>query len=193
MELSARQIEILEASGKILMSKGIMGLTTKNLAQAMDFSESALYRHFKDKETIISQLIGYLSENINNRFETIVNSDLKAEDKLVELLNSQFKFFKTNPHFIVVILSDGLLDNSENIKNEIVKLMQTNFKAFLKVVIQGQESKVFNQEIEAEFLVHYVMGSFRLQMLKWKLANFQFDIETTGMNIMNNLMTLLKK
>ena len=45
--ITDRQIEIIEASGKILMEKGILGLTTKNLAQKMNFSESALYRHFK--------------------------------------------------------------------------------------------------------------------------------------------------
>lgn len=193
IELSARQVEIIVASGKILMEKGILGLTTKNLAQEMNFSESALYRHFEDKEAIISHLIGYLSENINIRFETILNSDLNPEEKLIELFKSQFKFFKTNPHFIIIILSDGLLDNSENIKNEILKLMQTNSTAFTKLIKQGQESKIFNQEIDAEYLVHFAMGTFRLQILKWKLANFSFDIEKKGMDTMNNLLVLLKK
>ena len=40
--ITERQLEIIEASGKILMEKGILGLTTKNLAKEMHFSESAL-------------------------------------------------------------------------------------------------------------------------------------------------------
>ncbi len=193
MTLSDRQLEIIEASGKILMEKGILGLTTKNLAKEMNFSESALYRHFKDKEAIISLLIRFLSDNITSRFEDILQKNITPEEKFIELFKSQFLFFKANPHFIVIVLSDGLLDHSEAIKAEILKLMQTNALAFKKMIVEGQEAKLFNQEIEVEHLVHFVMGTFRLQMLKWKLANFSFDIEKVGMKTMTDLLILLKK
>ncbi|MDM1074318.1 TetR/AcrR family transcriptional regulator [Empedobacter brevis] len=192
IDLSKRQLEIIEVSGKILMQKGVAGLTTKNLAQKMNFSESALYRHFKDKEEIITHLISYLSENINQRFESIINTDLSAEEKFNQLFKSQFSFFKANPHFIVIVLSEGLLDNSETIKNTILKLMQTNSNVFKNLILQGQESKTFNQNIDVDYLVHFIMGTFRLQMLKWKLSNFEFDIEKKGIETMTNLLTLIK-
>lgn len=190
---SKRQQEIIESAGKLLMEKGIKGLTTKNLAQEMEFSESALYRHFKNKEDIILLLIRFLSENINLRFETILKAENNAEEKFLALFLSQFQFFKKNPHFIVIVLSDGLMDNSEDIKKSIKKLIETNFGAIKQIMIEGQQSKDFNQEMEAESLVHFAMGSFRLQMLQWKLSNFNFDIEIKGMKTMTNLLTLLKK
>ena len=190
---SKRQQEIIESAGKLLMEKGIKGLTTKNLAQEMEFSESALYRHFKNKEDIILLLIHFLSENINLRFETILKTENNAEEKFLALFKSQFQFFKTNPHFIVIVLSDGLMDNSDEIKSSIKKLIETNFGAIKQIMIEGQQSKDFNQEMEAESLVHFAMGSFRLQMLQWKLSNFSFDIEAQGMKTMTNLLTLLKK
>ena len=190
---SKRQQEIIESAGKLLMEKGIKGLTTKNLAQEMEFSESALYRHFKNKEDIILLLIHFLSENINLRFETILKAENNAEEKFLALFLSQFQFFKKNPHFIVIVLSDGLMDNSEDIKKSIKKLIETNFGAIKQIMIEGQQSKDFNQEMEAESLVHFAMGSFRLQMLQWKLSNFSFDIEAQGMKTMTNLLTLLKK
>ena len=190
---SKRQQEIIESAGKLLMEKGIKGLTTKNLAQEMEFSESALYRHFKNKEDIILLLIRFLSENINLRFETILKAENNAEEKFLALFLSQFQFFKKNPHFIVIVLSDGLMDNSEDIKKSIKKLIETNFAALKKIMTDGQESKLFNQEMEADSLVHFAMGTFRLQMLQWKLSNFNFDIEAKGMKTMTDLLTLLKK
>lgn len=190
--LSIRQLEILEASGKLLMDKGIMGMTTKNLAQEMNFSESALYRHFKDKEAIVTHLIGYLSENINQRFAAITAKNLNAVETLSQLFASQFSFFKNNPHFIVIVLSDSLIDNSSNIRSEILKLMQSNAGVFLKVVKDGQEKGQLSNEIEPEDLVHVIIGSFRLQMLKWKLADFSFDIEKKGMKTMETVLSLIK-
>lgn len=192
LDITDRQFEIIEASGKILIDKGITGLTTKNLAAEMSFSESALYRHFKDKEAIISLLIQYLVQNINTRFEEIQSSETNEEEKYVSLFKSQFQFFKKNPHFIVIVLSDGLLESSEIIKLNIEKLMQTNAKTFKNLITAGQKATIFTSNIEADYLVHYIMGAFRLQMLKWKLANFSFDIEKNGMKTMINLLTLIK-
>ena len=48
-EISNRQFEIIVAAGKILTSSGVSGLTIKNLAKEMKFSESAIYRHFASK------------------------------------------------------------------------------------------------------------------------------------------------
>ena len=193
MQISNKQQAIIEVSGKILMEKGILGLTTKNLALEMNFSESALYRHFKNKEEIILLLIRYLSNNINERFENIINSDINPEEKYIQLFKSQFAFFNKNPHFIAIVLSDGLMDNSEEIKNEVQKLIQINAICYKKVIVRGQNSNIFNNEVDADDLVHFAMGTFRLQMLKWKLSNFSFDIETQGMKTMTNLLTLLKK
>lgn len=193
MQISNKQQAIIEVSGKILMEKGILGLTTKNLALEMNFSESALYRHFKNKEEIILLLIRYLSNNINERFENIINSDINPEEKYIQLFKSQFAFFNKNPHFIAIILSDGLMDNSIEIKNEVQKLIQINAICYKKVIVRGQNSNIFNNEVDADDLVHFAMGTFRLQMLKWKLSNFSFDIETQGMKTMTNLLTLLKK
>lgn len=190
---SKRQQEIIESAGKLLMDKGIKGLTTKNLAQEMNFSESALYRHFKNKEDIVLLLISFLSDNINSRFEGILNSEMKSDDKILQLFLSQFQFFKINPHFIVIVLSDGLMDNSEDIKNNIIKLIETNTAAIKTVIEDGQNAKIFNQDIEADSLVHFALATFRLQMLKWKLSNFSFDIEVAGMKTMTNLITLFKK
>lgn len=191
--VSDRQLQIIEASAKLLMEKGILGLTTKNLAQEMKFSESALYRHFKNKEAIIILLIRYLATNINMRFEDILNSDLEPNEKFLTLFRSQFSFFKSNPHFIIIVLSDGIIDNTEEVKFEIQNLMRTNANHFKTIIQLGQKSKLFNDEIETESLVHFVMGTFRLQMLQWKLANFNFDIESQGMKTMTNLLTLIKK
>jgi AcrR family transcriptional regulator len=192
LDITVRQIEIIEASGRILMDKGITALTTKNLAKEMGFSESALYRHFKDKEAIVSLLIQYLAENIHQRFEQILTSNISEEEKYLALFKSHFQYFKKNPHFIVIVLSDGLMDSSEMIKSCVGKLIHANAKSFKTVIEDGQKARVFTSTVEADFLVHFIMGSFRLQMLKWKLANFSFDIEKIGMKTMAKLLTLIK-
>ena len=79
---SKRQHEIIESAGRLLMDKGVKGLTTKNLALEMGFSESALYRHFKNKEDIIVLLLDHLYNNIKERLEETQKNDNAPSEKL---------------------------------------------------------------------------------------------------------------
>ena len=58
MELKTRQLEIIEAAGRLLTKGGVNSLTIKNIAKEMNFSEGAVYRHFQSKEEITVALYG---------------------------------------------------------------------------------------------------------------------------------------
>jgi AcrR family transcriptional regulator len=67
LEITTRQSEIIDAAGKILTTSGVSGLTIKNLAKEMQFSESAIYRHFESKEDIILAMLEFLAKNMDER------------------------------------------------------------------------------------------------------------------------------
>lgn len=191
--ISSRQLEIIEAAGKILTREGVGGLTIKNLAKEMEFSESALYRHFTSKEEIIIALIEYLTANLNERVGTIVRHDIAADEKLTQLFKSQLEYFCANPHFVVAVFSDGLLDESERINEAIYNLMGTMMHHLLPVIIEGQEQGIFTSRIEADALLHIIMGTFRLEMYKWRITGFGFDIIEEGNSMISQVMLLVKK
>lgn len=191
MEVSERQKEIINAAGKILTQAGLSGLTTKNLAKEMEFSEAAIYRHFDSKEEIILALLGFLKSNMDERLGRIYMVDTSAQQKFQAIFQSQFEFFRDNPHFVVAVFSDGLLEESYKINQAILDLMQVKMKYLTPLVMQGQQSGTFTQAITTEELVHIIMGSFRLQMFKWRIANFQFDIIRQGKNMIAALLTLM--
>ena len=91
MEITPRQTEIIEAAGKILTSSGVSGLTIKNLAKEMGFSESAIYRHFKSKEEIIVAMLNYLADDIDKRL-TDLNKPVEPDEQFKSLFREQFRF-----------------------------------------------------------------------------------------------------
>ncbi|RTL51557.1 MAG: TetR family transcriptional regulator [Sphingobacteriales bacterium] len=192
-KISDRQKEIIEAAGRILSNSGVSGLTIKNLAKEMQFSESAIYRHFASKEAIIIAMLEYLAENMDERLSKVILSTQKPEEKFIALFQSQFLFFKKNPHFVVAVFSDGLMEESEAINEAISKIMQVKMKHLMPVIIEGQQKGLFTNSITTEELMHIVMGTFRLQMFKWRIAAFQFDIKRNGDNMLQSILTLIKK
>ena len=190
--ISDRQLEIIEAAGKILTASGVSGLTIKNLAKEMKFSESAIYRHFTSKEEIIIALLEYLARSMDDRYTNAISIEQSPEEKFATLFQNQFSFFKKNPHFVVAVFSDGLLEESQRINETILKIMGVKMKHLLPIVIEGQQKNVFTNAITADELLHIVIGTFRLQMFKWRVANFQFDISKNGANMIQSVLTLIK-
>jgi AcrR family transcriptional regulator len=191
MEITPRQFEIIEAAGKILTSSGVGGLTIKNLAKEMQFSESAIYRHFKSKEDIIVAMLNYLANSIEERFSNRDGS-MDPEQKLKALFDEQFRFFNNNPHFVVAVFSDGLFEESQLINETLLKVMNVKMKHLMPIIMEGQQKGVFTNAITTEELMHIIMGTFKLQMFKWRLANFEFDINRIGGNMVQSMLTLIK-
>ena len=184
--ISDRQLEIIEAAGKILTASGVSGLTIKNLAKEMKFSESAIYRHFTSKEEII------IAISMDERYTIAISSVQSPEEKFTTLFQNQFSFFKKNPHFVAAVFSDGLLEESQRINKTILKIMGVKMKHLMPIILEGQQQKVFTNAITSDELMHIIMGTFRLQMYKWRIANFQFDISRSGDNMIQSVLTLIK-
>ena len=191
MDITPRQLEIIEAAGKILTSSGVSGLTIKNLAKEMKFSESAIYRHFASKEHIIVAMLNYLADGIDKRLSNLPKST-GPEEQFISLFIEQFRFFSENPHFVVAVFSDGLMEESQLINETIIKLMNVKIKHLMPILMEGQQKGIFTNTITNEELIHIVMGTFKLQMFKWRLANFQFDLNEIGANMVQSILTLIK-
>lgn len=188
-EISERQFEIIEAAGTILSNSGVGGLTIKNLAKEMGFSESAIYRHFTSKEEIIVALLEYLANSMDERLSALTATD--PEERFIQLFQEQTRFFKKHPHFVVAVFSDGLMEASKRINETITKLMAVKMKHLKPVIVQGQRKGIFTNAVAADDLMHIVMGAFRLQMFKWRLSNFQSDIKRSGDHLIQSILVLI--
>lgn len=167
----------------ILTRHGLSGLTIKNLAAEMQFSESALYRHFKSKEDIIIALLNYLAVNMDKRLSLAYESNDNPATKFNKLFESQFKYFNQHPHFVVAVFSDCLLEESAYINEMTIKLMGIKKAHALPIIIEGQQKGVFINDISAEAMMHIIIGAFRLKMFKWRASNFNFNIEVQGKSL----------
>ena len=189
--ISGRQKELIDAAGRILTESGIGGLTTKKLAKEMGFSEAAIYRHFSGKEAIILALLGYLRENMSSRLSSL-DSDLGFEDRFKAIFSSQFTFFTQHPHFVVAVFSDGLWEESAQINQAILALMQTKTVILMPLIQKGQAQGIFKTDVSAEQLVHLVLGAFRLQMFKWRVSGFSFDLNISGNELIKSILKVIK-
>lgn len=191
-KISDRQFEIIEATGKILTTSGVSGLTIKNLAKEMKFTEGAIYRHFKSKEEIILAMLEYLAENMEYRYAKIASEQQSLEEKIKNLFYDQFSFFTKKPHFVVAVFTNGFMEESERINEAILTIMKTRMKYIKPLIEDAQKVSHFTNKISSEEILHILMGSTRLLMYKWRVANFKFNLEQKGPEMLESILKLIR-
>ena len=192
-ELSDRQKEIIDVSLELIAEKGIQGLTIKNLAKRIGFSESAIYRHYENKIQILLAILDFFKEGSERIFANELNSDDDAMVKINRLFVNQFTIFTNSPSLVAVIFSEELFRNEMVLAEKVNEIMNSNLNTMAQIIESGQENGEIRADVEASHLSIVVMGTLRLYVKKWHISNYSFNLVTKGNELSAAIETLIKK
>jgi len=193
MIFTERQLDIIDASKYLIGRKGIQNLTIKNLAKKMDFSEPALYRHFKDKTEILKALLLFHREIIKNGIFKILESDKSSIVKFQEILKFKFAHIEKNPALVMVIFSETSFQYSSVLSSVVAKIMEQRSKKIIDLLREGQKNNEIRNDVGAEQLATIIMGGIRKIILSWKLGDFKSDLKLEGEKLWITIEKLIKK
>jgi TetR/AcrR family transcriptional regulator len=112
----ARRQQILETlAGELERNPGAR-ITTARLAQALDLSEAALYRHFPSKARMYEGLIGFAEESVFNLFARILREETAAARRSERMVGVLLGFAARNPGITRVLMGDALVGEHERLR-----------------------------------------------------------------------------
>ena len=193
MDLSKRQIEIIEAATKLIGMGGVQSLTTKTLAAEMGFSEPALYRHFSDKNEILKSVLMYYKEILREGLTNIIQSDSTGKEKVKSMIDFQFNHFTNSPAVIMVIFSETSFQHNSQLSQAVSGIMNQKRKMVSTIIQLGQKEGNIRNDIAPEQLSTMIMGSMRFTILRWRLSNFDFDLVKEGNTLCKTIDLLIEK
>jgi TetR/AcrR family transcriptional regulator len=130
-------------------------ITTAALAEKLDVSEAALYRHFASKAQMYEGLIEFIESSVFTLANRITEDESDGErqcDKLVEML---LAFAEKNPGMVRVMTGDALVGEHERLQvrmNQFFERFESTLKQALRVSSDGDAAG------RAGTLIRYVIG-----------------------------------
>ena len=192
-KMSDRQKEIIDVSLQLIAEEGIQGLTIKNLAKKIGFSESAIYRHFESKIQILIAILDFFKEHTQQLFADQLNKNDNAIVKIKHLYFNQFKIFTQSPSLVAVVFSEELFQNENILAGKVSEIMNTNFEMMTQIIQAGQDAGELPTDIEASHLSLVVLGSLRLYVKQWHLSDYAFNLTEKGKAFSNSIEKLISK
>ncbi len=138
-----RRLEILKALAHMLEAPKWEKITTAALADKLDVSEAALYRHFASKAQMYEGLIEFIESSVFTLANKIAEDEAdghRQAEKLVEML---LAFAEKNPGMVRVMTGDALVGEHERLQarmNQFFDRFESTLKQSLRVASDGDAS-----------------------------------------------------
>lgn len=157
-----RRAEILRAAEKLMKSRGLSGVTTRQISREVGCSEGALYVHFKGR---LELLLAMLEENLPNMLGPLKKLGQSVghgspQENLVAALSGIFQF-----HQHVVPASAGLFAEPEllaayrNSLNRQGKGPHLSMGVLQEYIRSEQELGRIVSEVDAKFAAYLMMSA----------------------------------
>ena len=129
-----RRAQILQALAFELERNPGGRITTARLAQSLEVSEAALYRHFPSKARMYEGLIDFAEESVFTLFGNIARDELSAPRRCELLIGVVLTFATRNPGIARVLMGDALVGEHERLRarvNQFFERCETQFRQTL--------------------------------------------------------------
>tara|TARA_B110000858_G_scaffold155810_1_gene178022 strand:- start:142 stop:696 length:555 start_codon:yes stop_codon:yes gene_type:complete len=147
--------EILKALVEILEGEECGKITTKTISQKTDVTESALYKHYKNKQEIFNSLYQYIEVTIADKITEIkVNSNTDLE-RVKNIFYFLVLFVEKNRGFARLLTRESLTIDEQHVIDKVQTLFDNIEIEFLKLTKNKAVSSllvIYIQGILAEFV-----------------------------------------
>ena len=183
-----RKTEALEAAQQIIYEEGFYNLTIRKIAEKLNVSEAALYRHFNDKEDIIDKLTDLIF------FEACVidKNDKNPIEIFKDFIYKQAEKFEGNPYLSIISFQEDMFREYPNIKEKFTKHQKEREKEIINIINKGIEVGEIRRDINPSAFASIFMGSIRITVLKWKNNDFSYSLKEKLEEVNQELINYLK-
>jgi TetR/AcrR family transcriptional regulator len=151
-----RRLEILKALAQMLEQPKWGKITTAALAEKLDVSEAALYRHFASKAQMYEGLIEFIESSVFTLANKIAADEADGGKQAGNLLEMLLAFAEKNPGMVRVMTGDALVGEHDRLQarmNQFFDRFEATLKQSLRASADGDAAA------HASLMIRYALGS----------------------------------
>jgi len=157
--ISDKREHILIVAEELFGENGFEGTSVRDIAQAAGVNLAMISYYFGSKEKLLEYLIEYrVAHAYDVLLELSKNETLTPWEKIDRVIDFYVDRFLNNLRFHNIMYQQTITSRSEEIKNLIFGIKLRNLELIKKIIIDGQQKKLFRQ-VDMEMTVGTLMGT----------------------------------
>jgi len=169
----------------IFSESGTEGLTMKAIADRVEISEPAIYRHFKNKQAIIISMITQIRDELFKRVDEIIRRPLTSVEKLYYIFGHHLFFLKEKRGITVALLSESFFHNHPEARRRMLFMLNDYHQRICEIISLGIEKGEIPERINPEAASILFLGSLQHLLTIFKLTNDEKAIDLLAEDVFN--------
>lgn len=174
-----RREQIVRAALTIIGEEGIQGLTTVKIAKAVGVSEANLYRHFKNKDAILTAVVDDLENAISSNLKVAAAEGTKPLEKLEKIFMRHLTLIDENKGIPRLVFSSELHFRID-LREKLSSLISSYLKGLSNILKAGVKDGSIKGAIDTDASAAMFIGMIQLSALRWSLSDFKTSLTEEG-------------
>ncbi len=157
-----RKHQILQELAKMLGNPHRVKVTTASLAENINVTESALYRHFASKAQIYEGLIDFIEQTLFTLINKLIAEEKSGIKQVEGILLLLMSFAHKNPGMTRILIGDALVNENERLQlriNQLHDRLEVSLKQALRFAVTERTiSHQLDVTAYANLLMCYITG-----------------------------------
>lgn len=182
-----RKLQILQTLASMLQDPAGEKITTAALAEKLQVSEAALYRHFASKAQMYEGLIEFIEQTVFGLVNKITTEETSGRRQVEAMLPVLLGFAAKNPGMTRVLIGDALVHEHERLQvriNQLHDRLEAQIKQSLRfAVTQGELPEGRDVAAQANLILAFVVGRWH------QFAKSRFKrVPTEGLDVQTAML-----
>lgn len=177
---------------KLIGEHGIGGFTTAGVAREVGMSEANLYRHFKNKQEILSEIIDRIGEGLNRNVDAMVKSSDAPIDRLKNIFLLHLSYVAQNHGIPRLVFSDEIHAGNTEIKARLLGMISAYTGLLEEIISEGKKHGSLKGDLDPRATALTFIGMVQITILRWVFSGFSLGIESEGLMLWDNFEACLR-
>jgi len=142
----------------------------RRVGEAVDISEPAVYRHFKNKEDLLRTLINFMFEGWEEKLVALKGENISASEKLIKLGKIHLTHLIDHQFNPVLLLSEVGLTEQPSITEALNEKGERIAAVMASILKEGCASGEFAADLNIKSAILAILGVLQGSLIRWTLS-----------------------
>lgn len=184
-----RKDHIILSAIDIINELGIQGLSTKELASREQINESALYKHFKNKDAIILSVLEYFSQYDSSIYNTVLNKEVSSKEKILFYITAYLEYYESYPAITAILLHYESFCHESATKDKMKIILNSRNQHLIELLNAFIADSSFDTKFTSKELAGIINGFCDNIILNWRMEGCSYSFKEEAVETVKKLLS----
>lgn len=184
----SRKEEIIVTTISLIHELGVNKVSMKDIGRREGVTEASLYKHFKNKEELLSAVLDYFEQYDEHIHATLKQSKLDAAEGILQYFSIYADYYNNYKEVTSLINTYDALSHDKYFEQRGSELCKVRNEFLREFIEKGQQCKEIKNDITAEDLSYILFGTFQFIIAMWRWKEYSFSLPDKVKEIIGSLL-----